>query len=91
MIDSQTDEPLWSLDFPGTAIRPIVFHTNPDGSTKWMFVNLNGLNGFMVVDFETREVIRRIENPYAGDAPKSTIFSTGLRIPTHGVWVDLAP
>ena len=41
----------------------------------------------MVVDFEAREVIRRIENPYAGDAPKSTIFATGLRIPSHGVWV----
>ena len=87
VIDTRTDRPLWSLDFPETAIRPISFHTHQDGSTKWMFVNVNGLNGFNVVDFETRQVIRRIENPYAGDAPKSTIFATGLRIPSHGVWV----
>ena len=87
MIDTQTDQILWSIDFPGTAIRPISFHTNPDGSTKWMFVNLNGLNGFVVVDFQTHEVIKTIQNPHAGDEVKSRIFTTGLAIPTHGVWV----
>ena len=87
VIDTQTDQILWSIDFPGTAIRPISFHTNPDGSTKWMFVNLNGLNGFVVVDFQTHEVIKTIQNPHAGDEVKSRIFTTGLAIPTHGVWV----
>ena len=87
VIDTQTDELLWSRDFPGTSIRPVAFHTHPDGSTKWILVNLAGLNGFVVLDFETREVIRRIENPYAGDAPKASIFGAGLTIPSHGVWV----
>ena len=51
VIDTRTDRPLWSLDFPETAIRPISFHTHQDGSTKWMFVNVNGLNGFNVGGF----------------------------------------
>ena len=87
VIDTQTDEPVWSIDFPGSSVRPVSFNTNPDGSTKWALVNLAGLNGFAVVDFETHEEIRRIENPYAGGDLKATIFSAGIRIPSHGVWV----
>jgi DNA-binding beta-propeller fold protein YncE len=60
VIDTRTDELLWSRDFPGTSVRPVAFHTHPDGSMKWILVNLAGLNGFAVLDFETREVIRTI-------------------------------
>ena len=66
IIDTQTDEPVWEVSFPGSSVRPLAFHTNPDGSTKWILVNLAGLNGFAVVDFETHQEIRRIEQPYAG-------------------------
>ena len=44
-------------------VRPMTFTTNPDGSTKWIFVQLSGLNGFAVVDFATRKEINRIKNP----------------------------
>ena len=87
IIDTETDEPVWSIDFPGSSVRPIAFHTNPDGSTKWILVNLAGLNGFAVVDFETQEEIRRVENPYAGGDLKASIFSAGRTIPSHGIWV----
>ena len=87
IIDTQTDEPVWSIDFEGSSVRPLAFHTNPDGSTKWILVNLAGLNGFVVVDFETHEQIRRIENPYAGGDVRASIFSAGIRIPSHGIWV----
>jgi YVTN family beta-propeller protein len=44
-------------------IRPMAFLTNPDGSTKWIFVQLTGFNGFAVVDFATHKEINRIKLP----------------------------
>jgi YVTN family beta-propeller protein len=44
-------------------VRPMTFNWNPDGSTKWIFVQLSALNGFAVVDFATRKEIARISNP----------------------------
>ena len=41
----------------------MAFATNPDGSTKWIFVQLSGFNGFAVVDFATRKEIKRIKLP----------------------------
>jgi YVTN family beta-propeller protein len=41
----------------------MAFATNPDGSTKWIFVQLSGLNGFAVVDFATQKEINRIKLP----------------------------
>ena len=62
VIDSQTETPLWTLTMD-LGIRPMAFATNPDGSTKWIFVQLSGLNGFAVVDFATRKEINRIKLP----------------------------
>jgi len=49
----------------------MAFATNPDGSTKWIFVQLSGFNGFAVVDFVTHKEINRIKLPdvRAGKAP----------------------
>jgi YVTN family beta-propeller protein len=41
----------------------MAFYTNPDGSTKWIFVQLTGFNGFAVVDFATHKEINRIKLP----------------------------
>src|SRR6266853_6023548 len=54
VIDQKTETPAWSLTLD-LGIRPMAFATNPDGSTKWIFVQLSGFNGFAVVDFATRE------------------------------------
>jgi YVTN family beta-propeller protein len=62
VIDAHTDEPAWTLDMD-LGVRPMTFSWNPDGSTKWIFAQLSGLNGFAVVDFATRKEIRRIDNP----------------------------
>jgi YVTN family beta-propeller protein len=69
-IDSQTEQTAWVMDFD-LGVRPIAFETNPDGSTKRMFVQLSDLNGFAVVDFATRKEITRINLPQlpAGKAP----------------------
>lgn len=70
VIDQKTEEPAWTLTMD-QGIRPMAFATNPDGSTKWIFVQLSGFNGFAVVDFATRKEINRIKLPDlpAGKAP----------------------
>src|ERR1700692_524472 len=62
VIDQKTEEPVWSLTMD-QGIRPMTFATNPDGSTKWIFAQLSGFNGFAVVDFATHKEIKRIKNP----------------------------
>jgi YVTN family beta-propeller protein len=62
VIDAQTETPVWSLQMD-LGIRPMAFNTNPDGSTKWIFVQLSGFNGFAVVDFATHKEINRIKLP----------------------------
>ena len=62
VIDAQTETPVWSLTMD-KGIRPMAFATNPDGSTKWIFVQLSGFNGFAVVDFATQKEINRIKLP----------------------------
>jgi hypothetical protein len=62
IIDAQTEQPLWVLDFE-LGVRPMAFETNPDGSTKRMFVQLTEFNGFAVVDFAMHKEVTRIELP----------------------------
>jgi len=61
-IDSKTEQPAWVMDFD-LGVRPIAFDTNPDGSTKRMYVQLSDLNGFAVVDFATHKEVNRITLP----------------------------
>jgi YVTN family beta-propeller protein len=70
VIDAQTEQPAWVLDFD-LGIRPLMFETNADGSTKRIFAQLSGFNGFAVVDFATHKEVQRIELPHlaAGKAP----------------------
>jgi YVTN family beta-propeller protein len=62
VIDQKTEEPVWWLTMD-KGIRPMAFTTNPDGSTKWIFVQLSGFNGFAVVDFDSRKEINRVQLP----------------------------
>jgi len=62
VIDQKSETPEWSLTMD-LGIRPMAFSTNPDGSTKWIFVQLSGFNGFAVVDFASRKEINRIKLP----------------------------
>jgi YVTN family beta-propeller protein len=70
VIDQKTEQPVWSLQMD-QGIRPMAFLTNPDGSTKWIFVQVTAFNGFAVVDFNARKEINRIKLPDlpAGQAP----------------------
>jgi len=70
IIDQKTEEPVWVADFD-LGVRPLAFEANPDGSTKRIFVQLSGYNGFAVLDFATHKEVTRIELPKlaAGKAP----------------------
>ena len=61
----------------------MAFATNPDGSTKWIFAQLSGFNGFAVVDFATHKEINRIKLP---DLPagKAAIPGGRQRVARHG-------
>jgi len=83
VIDQKTEEPVWSLTMD-LGIRPMAFAANPDGSTKWIFVQLSGINGFAVVDFATRKEVNRIMLP-ALPAGKATFPVGGNE--SHGMAV----
>jgi YVTN family beta-propeller protein len=83
VIDAQTEQPAWTLEMD-LGVRPIAFSSNPDGSTKWMFVQLTGFNGFAVVDFAGRKELNRIKNP---DLPPGKATVPEGSDPSHGMAV----
>jgi len=83
VIDAHSEEPAWTLDMD-LGVRPMTFSTNPDGSTKWIFVQVTGFNGFAVVDFATRKEINRIKNP---DLPPGKKTVPAGSDPSHGMAV----
>src|SRR5256885_1055585 len=83
VIDAKTEEPAWTVDMD-KGVRPMTFSANPDGSTKWIFVQLSDLNGFAVVDFATRKEIKRIQNP---DLPPGRSTVPEGSDPSHGMAV----
>ncbi|MEO8258636.1 MAG: cytochrome D1 domain-containing protein [Acidobacteriota bacterium] len=83
VIDAATEEPAWTLEMD-LGIRPMTFNSNPDGSTRWIFAQLTGLNGFAVIDFATRKEIKRIQNP---DLPPGKATVPEGSDPSHGMAV----
>jgi YVTN family beta-propeller protein len=83
VIDAKTEETAWVLEMD-LGIRPMTFNTNPDGSTKWIFAQLTGLNGFAVIDFATRKEIKRVNNP---DLPPGKATVPQGSDPSHGMAV----
>ena len=84
VIDQKTEEPVWTLFEEG--VRPMAFETNPDGSTKRMYVQLSNLHGFAVVDFAQRKEVARIELP--NDIPAEKMDKGPFNAsPSHGLGV----
>jgi YVTN family beta-propeller protein len=82
VIDQKTEEILWTLP-TDEGVRPMAFETNPDGSTKRIFVQLSGFNGFVTVDFATHKLVDRIAAP---EAPPGEKVTDGLQgSPGHGL------
>jgi YVTN family beta-propeller protein len=84
VIDQATDEPLWTLFNEG--VRPLAFETNPDGSTKRLFVQISNLHGFAVVDFAQRREVARVTLP--DDIPAAAVDKGPFNAsPSHGLGV----
>ena len=85
VVDTETDEPVWSMHFDG-GVRPMTFETNPDGSTKRIFVQISSYHGFYVVDFEQRKLVGKISQP---ELPISRVDNDALQgSPAHGLAVS---
>src|ERR1041385_843835 len=50
VIDQKTEEIVWTVPTED-GVRPMAFETNPDGSTKRIFVEISNFNGFVTVAF----------------------------------------
>lgn len=85
VIDTDTELPAWSIHFEG-GVRPLTFETNPDGSTKRMFVQITNLHGFAIVDWDKRREVGRIKLP---DLPPAERNSEGIQgAPAHGILIS---
>jgi YVTN family beta-propeller protein len=85
VIDTATEIPAWSIHFEG-GVRPLCFETNPDGSTKRMFVQVTNLHGFAIVDWATRKEVGRITLPELPPGePKNNDGIQGA--PAHGILI----
>jgi YVTN family beta-propeller protein len=84
VIDQKTDEILWTVP-TRDGVRPMAFETNPDGSTKRIFVQLSNFNGFVTVDFATHAITQEIKLP---ELPAAERVTEGLQgSPAHGLAV----
>ena len=83
VFDTATEHPAFTVDMD-LGVRPMAFATNPDGSTKWIFVQMSGFNGFAVIDFATHKEVKRIKNP---DLPPGKATVPEGSDPSHGMAV----
>jgi len=82
VIDTTTDTVAWSMK-ETSGIRPMIFTTNPDGSTKDIIVQLSNYHGVAVIDFATHKETKRFEMP---DIPGREKETEGLQgAPAHGL------
>jgi len=83
VIDTSTKEIARSIPMSPSP-SPMAISTNPDGSTKWIFAQLGGFNGFTVIDFATGATTNRIKLP---DIAPDKQISYGPPAASHGIAV----
>ena len=86
VVDLKEEKSVWEVNFDG-GVRPMAIEAAPDGSTSRIFVQLSGLHGFAVIDFNQRKEVARIKLP---DAPKGYGQIEGrltAGVPSHGIGV----
>jgi len=85
VIDLHSEQVAWEIKFDA-GVRPMAFETNPDGSTNRMFVQLNDVNGFAVVDFAKHKEVARLLFPK--DQGRFGAAEQRQRTPSHGIRVS---
>jgi YVTN family beta-propeller protein len=81
VFDLQKMEVAWEVQYD-QGVLPVIIESNPDGSGKRIFAQLNRTNGFSVVDFATHKEVQRIKNP---DEPGG--FPPGCEGISHGIGI----
>jgi YVTN family beta-propeller protein len=85
VIDTATNQVVWTKKL-SSGIRPMAFLKNDDGSTKAIIVQLSNFHGFAVVDFASREEVKRVTLP---DVPGMEKVTEGIQgSPAHGLAVS---
>jgi YVTN family beta-propeller protein len=82
VFDLQKMEIAWEIQYD-QGVLPLVIESNPDGSGRRIFAQLNRTNGFSVVDFATHKEVTRIKNP---DEPNG--FGPGCEGISHGIGIS---
>jgi YVTN family beta-propeller protein len=80
VIDLQTKELAWEIPL-GSPVLTMAIEAGPDGSTRRIFVELEGLHGFAVVDFVSRKEVDRVNFPDIHDEVNTPMRN---KAPTHG-------
>jgi YVTN family beta-propeller protein len=80
VFDLRSQETAWEIQFDQGVLVPAI-ESGPDGSARRLFVQLTGLWGFAVVDFEKRQEVARIKFP----ADEPTVPPSGT--PSHGIGI----
>ncbi|MEX1198237.1 MAG: YncE family protein [Pseudohongiellaceae bacterium] len=92
-INTDTDEVEWTfeIDYQQSpligGIRPFAFTTNDDGSTRSILINVGGWHGFWEVDWDTREVLRKVSPPEDAWLPTDKSADGIQSAPSHGIVV----
>jgi len=82
VIDTATNQVAWTKKL-SSGIRPMAFLKNDNGSTKAIIVQLSNFHGFAVVDFASREEVKRVTIP---DVPGQQKVIEGIQgSPSHGL------
>ena len=84
VIDLSSEQAIWKIKFD-RPVRPMAFDMHADGSTRRIFVQLSGFNGFAVVDFAKQAEVARITLPAQPGGFGTAEGRTGT--PSHGIGV----
>src|ERR1043166_7574442 len=85
VVDLAKEEGAWEINM-GKCVRPMTIETNPDGSTKRVFIQVSELDGFRTVDFATRKDLGPTEVPKLPNRP--AFIEHRLDSPSHGIGVS---
>lgn len=80
VFDLQEQKEVWEVPL-GSAVFTMAMSAAPDGSTDRLFIAVQDLSGFVVVDFKTHKEITRIKFPDLPDPIKAPMRNKGS---THG-------
>jgi len=83
VVDTGTKEIAWRL-LMNPAPSPMAISKNPDGSTKMIYAQMGGMNGFAVIDFAAQAKVNEVKLP---DVPAEKQNRHGPPANSHGIWV----